>query len=96
MRPRNLAITGGAFAASIAVDAAWGSSTFPGYGATIGLFGCVAIIVISKWLGSHLLSRPESWLGEDAPKDTHPDLHQADATEPRVTPVDEPRGGGHD
>jgi hypothetical protein len=34
----------------------------PGYAAAIGLFGCIIVVQISKWLGRALLQRPE---GED-------------------------------
>jgi peptidoglycan/LPS O-acetylase OafA/YrhL len=31
----------------------------PGYAALIGLFGCIAVVQLSKWLGKLLLQRPE-------------------------------------
>jgi hypothetical protein len=31
----------------------------PGYSAMIGLFGCIVVVMISKWLGKALLQRPE-------------------------------------
>jgi hypothetical protein len=31
----------------------------PGYSAVIGLFGCIFVVMISKWLGKVLLQRPE-------------------------------------
>lgn len=94
MTPRNLAITAVAFLASIGVDAAFGDSRFPGYGATIGLVGCVAIILISKWLGTFLLERPEGWLGIDAPADEHPDLRGADPERDAEYPTGRRTGGG--
>jgi hypothetical protein len=32
----------------------------PGYSAMIGLFGCILVVMISKWLGKALLQRPEA------------------------------------
>ncbi|CAN5736235.1 hypothetical protein BH23GEM3_BH23GEM3_01460 [soil metagenome] len=31
----------------------------PGYAAVIGLFGCILVVQLSKWLGKMLLQRPE-------------------------------------
>jgi hypothetical protein len=31
----------------------------PGYSAMIGLFGCIVVVMISKWLGKAFLQRPE-------------------------------------
>jgi hypothetical protein len=36
---------------------AWHS--VPGYSAIIGLFGCIVVVLLSKWLGRTLLQRPE-------------------------------------
>lgn len=33
--------------------------TVPGYAAMIGLFGCIVVVQLSKWLGKALLQRPE-------------------------------------
>ena len=93
MTPRNLAITAVAFLVSIGVDAAFGDSRFPGYGATIGLFGCVALILISQWLGTTLLERPEDWLGIDAPADRHPDLRGVDPEADAEYPAERATGG---
>lgn len=51
-----------------------GYSPFPGYGAAIGLFGCIAIVIISKWLGTVLLDRPEDYYPDEVPPDLQPDL----------------------
>lgn len=32
----------------------------PGYAAVIGLFGCIVVVQLSKWLGRTLLQRPEN------------------------------------
>ena len=42
------------------VDIALGSSPV-GFSAAVGLFGSAALVVGSKWLGRHLLSRPEAY-----------------------------------
>lgn len=71
-----LVITAVAFVAGVVVDVAIGAtSPFPGYPAAIGLFGCIAIIIVSKWLGKLLLQRPEDYYPEDAPADRQEDLH---------------------
>jgi hypothetical protein len=31
----------------------------PGYSAMIGLFGCIIVVLLSKWLGRTILQRPE-------------------------------------
>lgn len=56
------------------VDVFIGYSPFPGYGAAIGLFGCLAIVVVSKWLGAELLDRPEDYYPDEIPPDLQPDL----------------------
>jgi len=66
------AVIVGLFAVGVVIDSAIGAQPFPGYAASIGLFGCVLIIVVSKGLGN-VLSRPE-----DDPVDTSDlrgDLH---------------------
>jgi general stress protein CsbA len=32
----------------------------PGYSAVIGLFGCIVVVLLSKWLGKMFLQRPAS------------------------------------
>jgi hypothetical protein len=71
---RAVAITAIAFVIGVGVDLLIGYSPVPGYGASIGLFGCIVIVVVSKWIGTALLERPESALGDEAPPDLHPDL----------------------
>jgi hypothetical protein len=67
----------------VAIDLVIDYSPFPGYGVSIGLFGCMAIIIGSKWLGTLLLNRP----GDYYPDDT------ADAVQPDVLPPDHPDAG---
>ncbi|MFU8841723.1 MAG: hypothetical protein ACNA8R_13545 [Nitriliruptoraceae bacterium] len=62
------------FVLGTAADLLIGYSPFPGYGAAIGLFGCIAIVIISKWLGEVLLNRPESYYPGERPPDLQPDL----------------------
>lgn len=62
------------FALGTTVDVVVGFSPFPGYGAAIGLFGCIAIVVVSKWLGSALLERPEDYYPDEVPPDLQVDL----------------------
>ncbi len=62
------------FGAGVLVDVFVGYSPFPGYGAAIGLFGCIAIVVVSKWLGAVLLDRPEDYYPDEVPPDLQPDL----------------------
>lgn len=78
MTTRNLLIVATALIVSVGVDVAWGKSIFPGYGATVGLLGSFALVVVTNWLGKTVLDRPEEALGIDAPLDEHADLHQAD------------------
>lgn len=60
---------------AVIVDLARGAtSPFPGYPAAIGLFGCIAIIVISKRLGKLFLQRAEDYYPDDTPADRHEDL----------------------
>lgn len=70
---RPLLITGAAFVIAVLVDLAIGYSPFPGYGALIGLVGCIVIVVVSKWLG-RFLSRPEDLYPLDVPADVQEDL----------------------
>jgi hypothetical protein len=70
---RALAVTAVLFALGVGVDAIVGYSPFPGYGAAIGLVGCVVIIVVSKWIGATFLERPEDYYPDDIPPDVQPD-----------------------
>lgn len=73
MNRRALAVTALLLAAGVGVDVLTGAKHFPGYAASIGLFGCIAIVVVSKWLG-RFLSRDEDLYPEDAPADVQEDL----------------------
>ena len=74
MTRRALAPIAVLFVLGVALDVVIGYSPFPGYGAAIGLFGCIAIVVISKWLGETFLNRPESYYPTENPPDLQPDL----------------------
>lgn len=69
-----LIVTLVALAIGAGIDAVIGYSRFPGYGALIGLLGCIVIVVVSKWLG-RFLSRPEGLYPDDVPADVQEDLH---------------------
>ena len=58
----------------VTLDVIIGYSPFPGYAAVIGLLGCVAIILISKWIGTTFLERPETYYPEDALPEIQEDL----------------------
>jgi hypothetical protein len=73
MNRRALGITAVLFAASIAIDVVTSAKYFPGFAATVGLFGCIVIVVVSKWFGG-LLSRPEDLYPDDVPADLQEDL----------------------
>lgn len=70
---RPLIVTVIAFAIAVVVDLVIDEARFPGYGASIGLFGCIVIVVVSKWLG-RWLSRPEDLYPDDVPADLQEDL----------------------
>jgi hypothetical protein len=70
---RALAVTVVTLAAGMTLDVITGAKYFPGYAASIGLLGCIAIVVVSKWLGV-LLSRSESLYPDDVPADLQEDL----------------------
>lgn len=75
IRRRAMAATVVAFALSVFADVAAGETDpFPGYPAVIGLFGCIGIIVISKWLGKTFLQRSERYYPHDVPADEQEDL----------------------
>lgn len=63
-----------ALVAGVLVDLWTGDSPFPGYAAALGLVGCAAIILVSKWLGRQLLQRPEDHYPQDVPADVEEDL----------------------
>jgi hypothetical protein len=96
-------VTGAALVLSIAVDLVVGYSPYPGYGASLGLGGCIGIIVISKWIGKTFLDRPEDYYVDDAPPDVQPDVLPPDHPDAIRTPTDadpahrlDPTGGtGH-
>lgn len=81
-------VTGAALVVSVAVDLLVGYSPFPGYGASLGLGGCIGIIVISKWIGKTFLERPEDYYVDDAPPDLQPDVLPPDHPEAARIPTD--------
>jgi hypothetical protein len=66
-------VTAVLLALGIVVDIVTGAKNFPGYAASIGLFGCIVIVVVSKWMGG-ALSRPEDLYPDDVPADVQEDL----------------------
>lgn len=69
-----LRVTAIALVISVVVDALVGYSRFPGYGAAIGLGGCVAIILVSKWIGTTFLERPEDYYPDDVAPNVQEDV----------------------
>lgn len=67
-------VTAVALVISVVVDWLVDYSRFPGYGALIGLGGCVAIILVSKWLGTTFLERPEGYYPDDVAPDVQEDV----------------------
>jgi len=61
-------------AVAVLVDILLGTSHVPGYSAAIGLFGCIVIVLASKWLGAVLIQRPEDHWPDDVPADEQEDL----------------------
>jgi ABC-type branched-subunit amino acid transport system permease subunit len=59
---------------AMSLDLLIGYSPFPGYGALLGLGGCVAIVLVSKWLGTALLQRPEDYYPDDVAPDVQEDV----------------------
>ena len=68
-----LVVTALALAVGISLDVVTDAKNFPGYAASIGLFGCIFIVVVSKWFG-RFLSRPEDLYPGEAPADVQEDL----------------------
>jgi len=66
MNRRLLVVTAALLALGVIADVATGAANFPGYGASIGLFGCVLIVFVSKWI-SGIVSRPEDFYPDDLP-----------------------------
>jgi len=73
MNRRAIGVTAVLFAVGIVLDVATDAKYFPGFAATIGLFGCIVIVVVSKWFGN-VLSRPEDLYPADVPADVQEDL----------------------
>ena len=38
---------------------------FPGFDFAYGLAGCITIVLLSKWLGTFFIQRPDSYYGDD-------------------------------
>ena len=76
-RARLLVITAVLAVIGVVLDVAMGADP-PGYALTVGLGGCIGIILVSKWVGKAWLQRPDP----DAVPE-HPDA-----------PVPERKGGG--
>lgn len=53
-----------------------GYSPVPGYGAAIGLFGCLGLILFAKKVLSPAVERSEDHLPGEAPPDLQPDRGQ--------------------
>jgi len=68
-----LVVTAVLFAVGVTLDVLTGAKNFPGYAASIGLFGCIVIVVVSKWLGG-ALSRRDDLYPYDVPSDAQEDL----------------------
>lgn len=75
---RLVTITVVAFVVGVGLDLLIGYSPVPGYGAAIGLFGCLGLILVAKKVVAPLVDRPESHDPEETPPDiqahVRPDL----------------------
>ena len=75
---RLVAITVVAFVVGVGLDLLIGYSPIPGYGASIGLFGCLGLILFAKKVLAPLVDRPETHDPEETPPDVQahvrPDL----------------------
>jgi hypothetical protein len=71
---RLVTITVVLFVVGVAADLVIGYSPVPGYGAAIGLFGCLGLILLAKRLGKWLVDAPEDFYPEETPPDVHPDF----------------------
>ncbi len=75
---RLVTITVVAFAVGVGLDLLIDYSPIPGYGASIGLFGCLGLILFSKKVLAPLVDRPETHDPEETPPDlqahVRPDL----------------------
>lgn len=61
-------VTAAVFAVAVAADLLRGADyAFPGYYAAFGFAGCVLIVLVSKWLGKHLLQRSENYYEASSP-----------------------------
>jgi hypothetical protein len=72
----------------IGLDLVIGYSPFPGYGVVIGLLGCMAIIIGSKWVGKLLFDRPPDYYPDDAAPDVQPDVLPPEHPDAARTPGD--------
>jgi hypothetical protein len=73
-RLRPLPVIVVALVVGIPLDLWHGYSSFPGYGATLGIVGTTVLVFGSKALGQGLLQRPEDYYPEDLPADLEEDL----------------------
>lgn len=62
----------------VVLDSFYGKALFTGFAVLVGAAGSVALMYGTRWLGMYVIKRPESWLGIDAPPDTHEDLAGGD------------------
>ncbi len=74
MNRRAAVVTACLAAVAVLVDVLVDTSHVPGYSAAIGLFGCILIVLVSKWLGTVLIQRPEDHWPDDVPADEQGDL----------------------
>ena len=82
MNRRALPIIAGALLVGVLIDIPLHSTRFPGYAALIGLFGCIALIVVAKQLLSPLVDRPEDYYGDEVPPDVQHDVWAVRADDP--------------
>jgi hypothetical protein len=83
-----LIVTAVAVPLGIGLDLIIDYSPYPGYGVSIGLLGCIAIIIGSKWVGKSLLDRPRDYYADDAAPDVQPDVLPPEHPDAARAPAD--------
>jgi hypothetical protein len=86
---RLIGVTAVLFVIGVLADVVIDYSPVPGYAASIGLFACIGLVVVSKWLGAVLLDRPSDYYPDDEVEDPqldvlpagHPDADHPEAGE---------------
>ena len=93
MNRRVLPTIGAALVVGVLIDVPLDRPPFPGYGALIGLLGCIFLILVAKKLLAPWLDRNEDHYSDDVAPDVQHDVWGVRADASGSQPAEEPADG---